>query len=169
MFSLFFVFLGLLGQAGPFGPGCDFSGLGFGNFGQGYGFFSAQPWFLDDLDLPPEIMEKVQNLHIQHKGKMIDLQANLQKGILGFQQILQKPDLTEKEFLQEFDKISQMRDSLMKEKALFLFNLKKILPPDKWNILKDRFFEIRKGGKYGKKMGKDFDNDFPGRGPGNRR
>lgn len=161
--------MGLLSQAGPFGPGCDFLGLGFGNFGQGYGFFNAQPWFLEDLDLPPEMSEKVQNLHVQHKSKMIDLQANLQKGILGFQQILQKPDLSEKEFLQEFEKISQLRDSLMKEKALFLFNLKKILPPDKWNVLKDRFFEIRKGGKFGKKMGKDFDDDFPGRDPGHRR
>lgn len=169
MIYLIIGFLGIFGQAGIFGPGCDFSGFGFGNFGPGYGFFSGQPWFLDDLDLPPEIMKKVQNLHLEHRSKMIDLQANFQKGMLNFEQILQKPDLTEKEFIQEFDKISQLKDSLMKEKALFLFNLKKILPPDKWNILKDRFFEVRKGGKFGKKGGRDFDDDFPERGPGKRR
>lgn len=158
MINLFFVLLFFLG------PGCDFSGTGLGNFGQGFGFFSGQPWFLDDLNLPPDLMEKVQNLHLQHREKMIDLQANLQKQNLKFQQILINPDLTEKELLQELDKISELRNNLIKEKAIFLFNLKKILPPEEWDKLRDQFFEKRPGGKFFKKGGRYFDDDFSGRG-----
>lgn len=129
---MFYLFLSLLGFLGP-----------------GFGLFSDGPWFLDDLNLPPDVMDQVQSMHFKHKEKVIDLNASTQKENLKLQKLLMNTDLTEKEFLSQIDRISELRNALMKEKAIFLFNLKKILPSEEWEKLKEHFFERRAKGRFG--------------------
>lgn len=140
---MFYLFLTLLGFLGP-----------------GFGLFSDGPWFIDDLNLPPEIMDKVQIMHFKHKEKVIDLNASLQKENLKLQKLLMNADLTEKDFLTQIERISELRKDLMKEKAMFLFNLKKILPPEEWQKLKDQILEKRQEWKGGPKGRQDSGESF---------
>lgn len=135
---MFYLFLSLLGFLGP-----------------GFGLFSV-----DDLNLPPDVMDQVQSMHFKHKEKVIDLNASLQKENLKLQKLLRSMDLTEKEFLTQIDRISELRNALMKEKSIFFFNLKKVLPPEEWQKLKDQIFEKRKGLYRGPKGRQGLDENF---------
>ncbi len=121
-------------------------------------FFGGGPWFFDDLNLPPDLMAEVKNLHFQHREKVIDLQAELQKEYLKFQELLENDNVTEKELSLAIEKISDLKKNLMKERTIFLFNLKKILPAEEWQKLKDQFMERRQKGKY-EKMHRGFNDE----------
>lgn len=140
---MFYLFLSLLGFLGP-----------------GFGLFSDGPYFLDDLNLPPDVMNQVQSMHFKHKEKTIDLNASIQKENLKLQKLLINTDLTEKEFLSQIDKISELRKDLMKEKAIFLFNLKKILPSEEWQKLKNQILEKRQGWNRSPKGREGLDGNF---------
>lgn len=140
MFYLFFLLLGFLGP--------------------GFGLFSEGPWFLDDLNLPPDVLDQVQRMHFKHKEKIIDLNASLQKENLKLQKLLMNMDLSQEEFLAQVDRISELRNALIKEKAIFLFNLKKILPPEEWQKLKDQILERRQSWKGGPKGRQGLDENF---------
>jgi len=123
-------------------------------------FWGDGPWFLENLNLPPDQMEQVRDLHLKHREKVIDLKAELEKENLKLRKLLQDENLNERDLLTEIEKISEVRKNLMKERVVFLFNLKKIIPPEEWQKLKDQFIERRNKGRFEGKN-RDFDEEKP--------
>ncbi len=114
-------------------------------FGSGYGFWADPPALFEELDLTPDQIQIVQKLQLEHKGKMIDLRANMEKASLNLKEILLRENFTEKEVFDAIENLSKAQNNIIKEKTAFFLNLKKVLPKEKWEILRNLIFEKWQG------------------------
>ncbi len=133
------LFLVILPFLGGFGLG-DYS-----FFGSGYGFRGDSPSLLGELNLTQEQKQIVHELQLEHREKMIDLRANMQKASLNLKAILLKESFDEKEVFDAIENLSKAQTNMLKEKTSFFLNLKKVLPKEKWEILRNLIFEKWQG------------------------
>jgi periplasmic protein CpxP/Spy len=150
------------GFDGPLsGPGGPDPGQGPGQ-GPGSGGFGAPPmertfhdghfgrWWNDpqmaqQLGLTDQQKKQMDDIFLQHRLKLIDLNANLEKQETLLHPLIEADQPDEAKILSQIDAVAQARADLEKANARMLFDIRKALTPDQWQKLKAMREEHRPG------------------------
>jgi Spy/CpxP family protein refolding chaperone len=83
------------------------------------------------------------DIFLQHRLKLIDLNANLEKQEVMFRPMIEADQPDETKILAQIDAVAQARADLEKADARMLFDLRKALTPEQWQKLKATRMEHR--------------------------
>lgn len=174
-----FVFCGLAsaqdwggpGQGGPGHGPMDFGGPPMvrafhdGSFGRWW----DRPMLAQKLGITADQKQKMDSIYQQHKLKLIDLQANLERQQVLLQPMIAADNPDQAKTLAQIDAVVNARAALEKENADMLFAIRESLTPDQWQKLKAMRWD-RHGDR---RMGRGGPNDWrqrmhphPEQGPG---
>lgn len=130
------------------GPGPGGVGPGFNNrrppmerqFGQHLvttGHWWNNPRMIDALKLTDAQRKAMDTILFNHREKLIDLRATLEKAELEMQPLMSASQPDQNTIVAQIDKIVAARAALEKANALFLLDLRMKLTPDQWKQLQD--------------------------------
>lgn len=127
---------------GPGGPGPG--GPGFGGptpmehmFHDGrFGRWWRDPQLAQQLGLTDQQKQQMDQIFLQHRLKLIDLNANLEKQEVLLHPMIEADQPDETKILAQIDAVAQARADLEKADARMLFDLRKTLTPEQWQKLK---------------------------------
>ncbi len=133
----------MAGSALAQGPGGGMgSGPGFGEhrppFERAFGFqgdrgrFWNNPKIVAVLKLTDDQRKAMDGILQEHREKLIDLRAGLEKAELGMEPLMGQDQPDEARILAQIDKVAQARAELEKANARFLLALRGKLTPDQW-------------------------------------
>src|ERR1700756_3263699 len=88
------------------------------------------------LQLNDQQVQQLQNTFYQHRLKLIDLRANIEKQDLALQQLLDAPNPNDSAILAQVDQRSAARNQLDREFTQMTLDFRKILTPDQWKQLR---------------------------------
>ncbi|MFY9853921.1 MAG: Spy/CpxP family protein refolding chaperone [Terracidiphilus sp.] len=152
-----------LGQGPDGGMG---SGPGFGDrrppmeraFGpqDGHGRWWNNPRVAERLKLTDEQRKDFDNILLEHREKLIDLRASLQKAELELEPLMGADQPDETKVLAQIDKVAQARAELEKANAAFLLAIRAKLTPEQWKSI--QAFRAERG------AGRDWRQRGPGAG-----
>jgi periplasmic protein CpxP/Spy len=160
--------------AGAQGPGMGM-GMGQGPCGAGFGDHRPpmeramgmhgdfgrwwnNPKMVEQLKLTDEQRKAMDDILQQHREKLIDLRANLQKAEVAMAPLVRADQPNETAVMTQIDKVAQARAELEKANARFLFALRAKLTPEQWKQVQQ--FRQNRG-----EMRRDW-RGRPGAGPG---
>lgn len=95
------------------------------------------PAVVDKLKLTDQQRKDMDAIMQDHREKLIDLRANVEKAEVAMQPMIQADQPNESAILAQIDKIAQARAELEKGNARFLLALRAKLTPDQWKALQD--------------------------------
>lgn len=133
---------GVVNAQGPGGPGM---GPGFGEhrppmekaFGFAFGQFWNNPNVIQKLNLSDDQRKAMDGILQDHKMKLIDLRANLERAEVELGPLM-KADTPDRGALEsQIDKVVAARAALEKANALFLLDIRMKLTPEQWKQLRD--------------------------------
>jgi len=141
LLTLIFIFalsgISMAKDAG-FGPGGLAHGKGkVGMFG---GKWWKMPKVSDKLALTLEEKEKLDNTHLQHRRKMIDLSSQVKKERLELEQILDSSAFSATASMDRFKKLQEAHTILAIERFRFLVQVRELLGLERFQELK---YEVR--------------------------
>lgn len=129
---------------GPGGPG---------GMGMGHGFAEHRPPFekamgdqgrwwnnprmIERLKLTDDQRKAMDQILYQHREKLIDLQANLERADLAMQPLMSADQPDRAAIAAQIDKVVAARAELEKANSLFLLDIRLKLTPDQWKQLRD--------------------------------
>ena len=152
-------------QGPGMGPGRGPGGPGMGGppmeraFHDGqFGRWWNNPGMAQKLGITDQQKKQMDDIFLQHRLKLIDLNANLEKQETLLHPMIEADQPDEAKILSQIDAVAQARAELEKANARMLFDVRKTLTPDQWQKLKAMREE------HHGKMGRD-----EGRGPGGPR
>lgn len=149
------------GPGGGYGPG--FGGhmppmeRAMGPMGN-HGRWWNDPVVVDKLKLTDQQRKDMDAIFQDHREKLIDLHANVEKAEVAMQPLIQADQPNESAILAQIDKVAQARAELEKANARFLLALRAKLTPDQWKALQ-AFRAERRDRRMWRRGG-------PGAGPG---
>ncbi len=133
------------GLAGAQRPGGAGAGPGFAQhtppMERAFGFEGARgqwwnnPRMVTQLKLTDDQRKAMDGILQDHRMKLIDLRANLEKAEVTMQPLINADEPNETEILAAIDKVAQARAELEKANARFLLELRAKLTPDQWKQL----------------------------------
>lgn len=136
-------FDGPLAGPGGQGPGQGPDGGGFGAppveraFHDGhFGRWWNDPRMAQQLGLTDQQKHQMDDIFLQHRLKLIDLNANLEKQETLLHPLIEADQPDEARILSQIDAVAQARADLEKANARMLFDIRKTLTPDQWQKLK---------------------------------
>jgi len=164
----------LAGTALAQGPGGGM-GPGFGEhrppmeraFGpQGdHGRWWNNPKVVEQLKLTDEQRKTFDGIMLEHREKLIDLRANVEKAELEMEPLVGADQPNETKILAQIDKVAQARAELEKANARFLLAIRSKLTPEQWKQV--QAFRANRGPERG---GREFEHhDREPQGPGGQR
>ncbi len=129
------------------------------------------PRIIERLKLTDAQRKEFDNILLQHKEKLIDLRANVEKAELEMQPLVGADQPNETQILAQIDKVAQARAELEKANARYLLDLRSKLTPEQWKEVQD--FRQNRGmerddhgwGKGGQMRGRMRDGNGPGAAP----
>ncbi len=142
---------------GPGGPGGPEPGQGPGKGGFGgppmqrafhdgnFGRWWNNPELAQQLNLTDQQKHQMDDIFLQHRLKLIDLNANLEKQETLLHPMIESDQPDEAKILAQIDAVAQARADLEKANAHMLFDIRKTLTPDQWQKLKAMREEHRSG------------------------
>jgi len=140
--------------AGPGGPDPAAQGPGMPGppmerafHAEGFGRWWDNPQFAQQLNLTDQQKKQMDDIFLQHRLKLIDLHANLEKQETLLQPMIEADQPDETKILSQIDAVAQARAELEKANARMLFDIRKTLTPDQWQKLKTMREEHRRPGK----------------------
>jgi Spy/CpxP family protein refolding chaperone len=110
------------------------------------------PRMVAELKLTDEQRKAMDGILLEHREKLIDLRASLQKAELEMEPLIKDDQPNEARILAQIDKVAQARAELEKANARFLLAIRGKLTPDQWKqvqALRDR------RGQQGRGWGRD--------------
>jgi len=146
------------GLANAQGPGGQGMGTGGGEHrppaAQAFGFANGQFWnnpnMVQQLTLTDDQRKAMDGILQDHKMKLIDLRANLQKAELELGPMMKADTPDRKAIEAQIDKVVMARADLEKANARFLLDIRMQLKPDQWKQLQtlrmNRMQRGREGG-----------------------
>lgn len=148
---------GFAGAQGPGGPGM---GPGFGEhrppmeraFGPmgGHGQWWNNPNIVKQLTLTDDQRKAMDGIMQDHRMKLIDLQANLEKAEVTMGPLMKADAPNQSAIEAQIDKVVQARADLEKANARFLLDLRMQLKPEQWKQLETlRQNRMQRGGMHG--------------------
>jgi Spy/CpxP family protein refolding chaperone len=121
-----------------------------------FGRWWENPQMAQQLNITDQQKKQMDDIFLQHRLKLIDLDANLEKQETLLHPMIEADQPDETKILSQIDAVAQARAELEKANARMLFDIRKTLTPDQWQKLKT----MRDDHRPGKMMGDDH------RGPG---
>ncbi len=154
---------GLAGAQGPDGPGMGPGGFGqhrppmeraFGGAG-GHGQWWNNPNIAKQLSLTDDQRKAMDGIMQDHRMKLIDPQANLEKAEVTMG-LLMKADTPNQAAIEaQIDKVVAARADLEKANARFLLDIRMQLKPDQWKQLQTLHADrAQRGGMRGEERGR---------------
>lgn len=139
--------IAVLGVTAMFGSAQDSPGMG-----QGFGFHRPpmeralgahaamgrwwnNPDVIEKLKLTDDQRKAMDQILQDHRMKLIDLHANVEKAEVAMAPLIQADQPNESQILAAIDKVAQARAELEKANARFLLALRAKLSPDQWKQL----------------------------------
>ncbi len=125
------------------------------------------PKVVERLKLTDDQRKTFDQILLEHREKLIDLRANVEKAELAMEPLVQADQPNESGILAQIDKVAQARAELEKANARYLLALRSKLTPEQWKMVQ-QFRENREQmrGNWGP-GGRNRDGQGPG-GPGGR-
>jgi len=129
---------------GPGGHGMGMGGPGFGmhrppmerSLGLRGGRWWNEPAMIEKLKLTDDQRKAMDQILLEHREKLIDMRAALDKAELAMEPLMQDDQPNESQILAQIDKVAQARAELEKANARFLLAIRAKLSPDQWKDLK---------------------------------
>ena len=155
------------GPGGGMGPGSGMGpGAGFGEhrppmeraFGApgAHGRWWNNPKVVERLKLTDEQRKAFDGILLDHRAKLIDLRASLEKAELTLEPLMSDDSPNEAKILAQIDKVAQARAELEKANAGFLLAIRAKLTPEQWKQLEaDRAEHEQRGGWERDRTGRD--------------
>lgn len=135
-----------------------------------HGRWWNNPRIVEKLKLTDDQRKAMDGILQQHREKLIDLRANLEKAELVMEPLMRDDQPNETAILAQIDKVAQARADLEKANARFLLALRGKLTPDQWKQVQ-AFRNDREEGRHGWGEGerRGPGGEGRGRGPGDGR
>jgi periplasmic protein CpxP/Spy len=154
------------GPGGPDGPGrmmihrppmeqAFVGGPGLG------GRWWDNPRVIERLKLTDDQRKAFDQILLDHREKLIDLRANVEKAELAMEPLVQADQPNESGILAQIDKVAQARAELEKANARYLLALRSKLTPDQWKQVQE--FRKNRGHEGWGPEGRRPDGMRPGR------
>jgi Spy/CpxP family protein refolding chaperone len=132
------------------------------------------PRIIERLKLTDDQRKEFDNILLQHREKLIDLRANVEKAELQMEPLVRADQPDEAKILAQIDQVAQARAELEKANARYLLALRSKLTPEQWKEVQ----EFRENHGMGKGEGRGYGQGGygsggyggrmrGGRGPGN--
>jgi len=129
------------------GPGAHGMGMGGPGFGmhrppmeRALGLRGGRWWndpaMIEKLRLTDDQRKAMDQILLDHREKLIDMRAALDKAELAMEPLMQDDQPNESQILAQIDKVAQARAELEKANARFLLAIRAKLSPDQWKDLK---------------------------------
>jgi Spy/CpxP family protein refolding chaperone len=96
----------------------------------------TRPAMAQKLGLTPEQTKKMDDIFQQHRLKLIDLNATLQKEDAIMEPLVGADQPEEAKIVAQIDKVAQARAELEKANARMLLGIRRLLTQEQWNKLK---------------------------------
>ncbi|HYV61781.1 MAG TPA: Spy/CpxP family protein refolding chaperone [Bryobacteraceae bacterium] len=96
------------------------------------------------LNLTPEQRKSIDDIFQQHRLKLIDLEATLQKEELILEPLVAGDPPDEAKVLAQIDRVAQARAELEKANSRMLWQVRRVLTPDQWKQLQPTPFPLYK-------------------------
>lgn len=167
---------GPLAPAGPGGPGDRAWGrppMEHTFHDERFGRWWNNPRIAQAINLTDDQKKKMDDIFQQHRLKLVDLHANLEKQQILMRPMIESDNPNETQVLAQIDKIAQARADLEKADAHMLFEIRKVLTADQWQKLKalheQHHEEMMRRGDDGPRVWRHRQGPPPdgGTGPGN--
>jgi periplasmic protein CpxP/Spy len=134
--------------------------------GRMHGRWWNNPQLAQQIGLTADQQKKMDDIMQQHRLKLIDLNAALQKQEAIMQPLMEADQPDEGKILAQIDAIAQARAELEKGNARMLLGIRQVLTPDQWKKLQT----LRAQGQhqwrdFGDRDGRERDGRGPGNGP----
>ncbi len=108
-----------------------------------FGRWWNNPDMAQKLGITDQQKKQMDEIFLQHRLKLIDLNANLEKQETLLHPMIEADQPDETKILAQIDAVAQARADLEKANARMLFDLRKTLTPDQWEKLKAMREEYR--------------------------
>ena len=102
------------------------------------------PKIVEKLKLTDDQRKAMDAIFQQHREKLVDLRANVEKAEIEMDPLVKADQPNESAVLAQIDKVAQARAELEKANARFLFELRAKLTPDQWKQVQE-FRQNRQG------------------------
>lgn len=126
------------------------------------GQFWNNPRIVEQLKLTDDQRKAMDGILQDHRMKLIDLRANLEKAEVTMQPLMSADDPNETAILAQIDKIAQARAELEKASARFLLAIRSKLTADQWKQVQQlRENRETRWGRDGRGPGRQFQRQGP--------
>lgn len=102
------------------------------SFHGGHGRWWDKPELAQKIGLTDDQKKKMDEIFEQHRLRLVDLNAALEKDEIVLHPLIEADQLDEQKILHQIDVIAQDRANLEKAHARMLFDIRKVLTPDQW-------------------------------------
>jgi Spy/CpxP family protein refolding chaperone len=100
-----------------------------------HGRWWNDPAMVEKLKLTDEQRKSMDSILLEHREKLIDMRATVDKAELQMEPLMRDDQPNEARILAQIDKIAQARADLEKANARFLLAIRGKLTPDQWKTL----------------------------------
>lgn len=157
------VFAGAQEFSGPGRPGFDGPPMERAFHDRQFGRWWNDPRLAQQLGITEQQKHQMDQIFLEHKLKLIDLQASLEKQETLLRPMIEADQPDEGKILSQIDAVAQARADLEKENARMLFALRRTLTAEQWQKLKTlRAERMRHGFEGGPGMWRQRRPDRPG-------
>jgi Spy/CpxP family protein refolding chaperone len=101
----------------------------------GHGRWWNNPKMVERLKLTDEQRKAFDGILLEHREKLIDLRASVEKAELGMEPLMGDDQPNEAKILGQIDKVAQARAELEKANARFLLAIRGKLTPEQWKLV----------------------------------
>jgi periplasmic protein CpxP/Spy len=161
------------GPGGGMGPGPGMGPIpGFGEHrppmerafgGPGdHGRWWNNPKVVERLKLTDEQRKTFDGILLDHRAKLIDLRASLEKAELTLEPLMSNDPPNEARILAQIDKVAQARAELEKANAGFLLAIRAKLTPEQWKQMQAFRADHEREGRSREERGPGHDGQRPG-------
>jgi Spy/CpxP family protein refolding chaperone len=109
--------------------------------------------WLSSLNLDEKIIQKIQEMRLAHKEKMIELKSKIEKKELEFEKVLLEKELNFNKLLGVYDEISDLRQELGRQIIEHKIEIYKLIPDNKKEEAKKMFLHEFRGMGHEEKSG----------------
>ena len=128
-----------------------------------HGRWWNDPALVEKLKLTDEQRKSMDAILLEHREKLIDMRAAVEKGELELEPLMRDDQPNEAKILAQIDKVAQARAELEKANARFLLAIRSKLSPEQWKQL-----QADRAERGSRMQRRGWQRDAPGRGPGGR-
>ena len=93
---------------------------------------------VQNLDLTADQKKKIDDIFQQHRLKLIDLEAALQKEELILEPLVNADQPDDAKVTAQIDRVAQARAELEKANSKMLWQVRRVLTPDQWKQLREQ-------------------------------